>query len=172
MIGGSRSGKSAAAEARARELGGARVLYVATATVPDGDAELQRRVEEHRRRRPAGWSTAEVSYAVEGGLIAALEEGRGSGAVLVDSLTLWVSGVMLAGRSEEEVLEEFEGVLSRAAGMQAPVVLVTDEVGQGVVPPSAEGRRFRDLLGLVNQRAAAVSEEVHFCVAGIPVRIQ
>jgi adenosylcobinamide kinase / adenosylcobinamide-phosphate guanylyltransferase len=78
---------------------------------------------------------------------------------------------MLEGE-ERGTLEEFERFVGLASALHDPVVLVSDEVGLGVVPESAEGRRFRDLLGLVNQRAAAAAEEVHLCVAGIAQRIK
>ena len=92
-------------------------------------------------------------------------------AVLFDSLTLWVSARMLEG-NEGGTLEEFEWFLEHSGRLAEPVILVSAEVGLGVVPESAEGRRFRDLLGQVNQRAAAAAEEVHLCVAGIAQRIK
>ena len=88
-------------------------------------------------------------------------------AVLLDSLTLWVSS-----HDEERALAEFDGFLVGAASLTTPFLLVSDEVGLGVVPESEAGRRFRDLLGLVNQRAAAEAEEVHLCVAGVGLRIK
>ena len=87
-------------------------------------------------------------------------------AVLIDSLTLWVS------TRGEEALAEFDRFLAGAGDLAVPFVLVSDEVGLGVVPESEVGRRFRDVLGLVNQRAAAAAEEVHLCVAGVGVRIK
>ena len=100
-----------------------------------------------------------------------LEAAKGRGAVLLDSLTLWVSARMCGG-GEEGTLEEFEWFVEGAAALPEPVVLVSDEVGLGLVPESDAGRKFRDLLGLVNQRAAAVAEEVHLCVARIAHRIK
>jgi adenosylcobinamide kinase/adenosylcobinamide-phosphate guanylyltransferase len=91
--------------------------------------------------------------------------------ILFDSLTLWVSARML-DEDESGILDEFERFVGRASMRPEPVIPVSDEVGLGVVPESAEGRRFRDLLGLVNQRAAAAAEEVHLCVAGIAQRIK
>jgi adenosylcobinamide kinase/adenosylcobinamide-phosphate guanylyltransferase len=88
-------------------------------------------------------------------------------AVLFDSLTLWVSA-----REEDQTLPELEGFLAGAEDLDVPFVLVSDEVGLGVVPESAIGRSFRDRLGLVNQRAAAAAEEIHLCVAGVGVRIK
>ncbi len=148
----------------AGSLGG-RVLYVATA-LPDGDPEIRRRVRLHRERRPAAWGT------VEAGDLAGVpgEAGRWD-AVLLDSLTLWVSARLYAV-GEEETLAAFGGFLDGISTLPTPFVLVSDEVGLGVVPESAEGRAFRDVLGLVNQRAAAAAGEVHLCVAGIGVRIK
>lgn len=151
----------------ATDLGGDKILYVATADV-SGDQNLAWRVREHRERRPASWGTVEAESDLSG----TLEEAEGWGAVLVDSLTLWVSDRMLDGESEEETLRAFDGFLEAAGKLPAPLILVSDEVGLGVVPESAAGRRFRDLLGRINQRAAAEAAEVHLCVAGIGIRIK
>lgn len=134
---------------------------MATAVIGD-DEDLRRRVRLHRDRRPAGWGTLEV-----GNLDEVLKAAEQWNAVLIDSLTLWVSA-----RGEDQALPEFEDFLAGAEGLHVPFVLVSDEVGMGVVPESAAGRSFRDQLGLVNQLAAAVAEEVHLCVAGVGVRIK
>ncbi|HZG64137.1 MAG TPA: bifunctional adenosylcobinamide kinase/adenosylcobinamide-phosphate guanylyltransferase [Rubrobacteraceae bacterium] len=168
FIGGARSGKSALAEERALSLGGENVLYVATAFAHPEDPELLHRIEEHRERRSLAWDVLEL----EGGSLAPVLATAGEhGAVLLDSLTLWVSARMLGG-DEDGTLEEFERLVTGVSGLSEPVILVSDEVGLGVVPESAEGRRFRDLLGLVNQRAAAAAEEVYLCVAGIGSRVK
>jgi adenosylcobinamide kinase / adenosylcobinamide-phosphate guanylyltransferase len=137
-----------------------RVLYVATAIV-DGDEDLHRRTRLHRERRPRGWGTLEI-----GDLDQVLEAADEWDAVLLDSLTLWVSA------RDEPVLPEFDRFLTRARELGVPLFLVSDEVGLGVVPESEAGRRFRDLLGLVNQRAAEAAEEVHLCVAGMSIRLK
>ena len=168
MLGGARSGKSAFAEELALTLGGNRVLYVATAIVSEGDDELSRRVRAHQERRPADWGLLELSG---GGLEQILDAARGHGAVLFDSLTLWVSARMY-GWDDGSTVEVLERFLGEALVLPEPLILVSDEVGLGLVPESAEGRRFRDLLGSVNQRVAAVADEVHLCVAGIPLRIK
>ena len=131
------------------------------------DPDLERRVRAHRKRRPAGWGTLELGG---GELPAVLEAAQRWEAVLLDSLTLWVSARMLDG--EERIFEAFDGFLQGAGVLATPVILVSDEVGLGVVPESGAGRRFRDVLGLVNQRAAAAAAEVHLCVAGIGVRLK
>jgi adenosylcobinamide kinase/adenosylcobinamide-phosphate guanylyltransferase len=172
VSGGARSGKSALAERLVRELGGESVLYVATADTRGDDPELQLRVREHRLRRPAGWRTFEVSYSDPSAPLAgALEAYRGSEAVLLDSLTLWISGLMSVGAGEE-MLGELDAFLDAADRIEPPIVVVTDEVGLGLVPESSEGRRFRDLLGLANQRVAAAAEEAYLCVSGVPLRLR
>ena len=133
---------------------------MATALVGD-DEDLQRRVRLHRERRPPGWATLEIGDLDE--ILLAAERWN---AVLLDSLTLWVSA------RGEEAPAEFESFLAGAEALAVPFVLVSDEVGLGVVPETEAGRRFRDVLGLVNQRAAATAEEVHLCVAGVGVRIK
>jgi adenosylcobinamide kinase/adenosylcobinamide-phosphate guanylyltransferase len=141
---------------------------VATALARD-DRDLESRVQLHRKRRPAGWETLEIGG---GDLDAVLEAAEQREAVLVDSLTLWVSARMLDGEAEEATLETLDRFLEGAGAIATPFILVSDEVGLGVVPESEAGRRFRDVLGLANQRAAVVAEEVHLCVAGLGVRIK
>jgi adenosylcobinamide kinase / adenosylcobinamide-phosphate guanylyltransferase len=133
---------------------------VATAIV-DGDEDLQRRIRLHRERRPRGWGTLEIDDLGE-----VLEAADEWDAVLLDSLTLWVSA------SEEQALDEFDRFLARAGDLSVPLLMVSDEVGLGVVPESEAGRRFRDLLGLVNQRAADAAEEVYLCIAGMSIRLK
>jgi len=133
---------------------------VATAIV-DGDEDLQRRIRLHRERRPRGWGTLEI-----GDLDEVLEAADEWDAILLDSLTLWVS------ERGEPALTEFDRFLTRAGELGVPLFLVSDEVGRGVVPESEAGRRYRDLLGLVNQRAAEAAEEVHLCVAGMSIRLK
>ena len=120
----------------------------------------------HRERRPAKWGTLELGGGDLGAVLEAAQEWR---AVLLDSLTLWVSDRM---ENEIEMLEDMDRFLEEARALSTPLVLVSDEVGLGVVPESAAGRRFRDALGVVNQRAAAVAGEVYLCIAGIGMRVK
>lgn len=129
--------------------------------IDDGDEDLQRRIRLHRERRPRGWGTLEIGVLDE--VLNAAEEWD---TVLLDSLTLWVSA------RDEPALPEFDRFLTRARDLNVPLLMVSDEVGLGVVPESEAGRRFRDALGLVNQRAAAAAVEVHLCIAGIGIRIK
>jgi adenosylcobinamide kinase / adenosylcobinamide-phosphate guanylyltransferase len=144
------------------------VLYVATA-LASRDPELEERVRRHRERRPAGWGTLELGGEDLG---AVFEAAKGWEAVLLDSITLWVSARMLAGEEGEMTLQELDRFLEGTMVLATPLILVSDEVGLGVVPESDAGRAFRDVLGLANQRAAAAAAEVRLCVAGIGMRIK
>lgn len=163
VLGGTRSGKSAYALARARELGGEDVTFVATAL--PGDGELDERIALHRRARPAAWDTLEAS----GDLAAAIARARPAHVLLVDSLTLWASASGGAASSLDGAWDEVAAALSRR---ERPVVLVSDEIGMGIVPVTPAGRRFRDELGRLNQRAAAFADEVVLMVAGLPLRLK
>ena len=162
ITGGARSGKSTRAEARARAFAGTPV-YIATAEALD--AEMSARIARHRARRCSDWLERETPLD----LVAALAETDGGGARLVDCLTLWLSNLMHAERDWER-----EGsLLADALGRQkSPVVLVTNEVGLGIVPDNALARQFRDAAGFLNQMIARVADEVEFVVAGLPMRVK
>jgi adenosylcobinamide kinase/adenosylcobinamide-phosphate guanylyltransferase len=167
VIGGARSGKSSAAEGvLAAE---AEVVYVATAYPADSDPEWADRVLQHRERRPHGWRTLETIDLVP--LL-----GDQGPALLVDCLTLWLT--RMADRHDAWSSGEFDAVeaeidtLVAAWGDAArPVVAVTNEVGSGIVPEAPSVRRFRDLMGVLNTRIAAVSGDVLWCVAGRVVHL-
>ncbi len=161
VLGGARSGKSLFAEQLASELTGP-VVYVATATPMD--AEMAERIAHHRARRPPAWRTLEATNDLAARLPTEL------GTVLVEDLTLLLSNHMEMDTSTAEslTLTEVESLLA----LNANVVLVSNEVGMGLVPETALGRRFRDALGRVNQRAASLCSEVYFVVAGLPLRMK
>lgn len=159
IIGGARSGKSLRAEARVRAFAG-RPVYVATAEVRD--EEMARRVALHRARRGPEWLERPALLD----LSAALDETDGQGPRLVDCLTLWLSNVMLSGRDWEEDTGALMAALDRQT---SPVVLVTNEVGFGIVPETPLGRAFRDAQGLLNHRVAAAADVVELVVAGLPL---
>jgi adenosylcobinamide kinase/adenosylcobinamide-phosphate guanylyltransferase len=164
VLGGARSGKSAAAE---RLLAAAeKVTYVATAASRDDDAEWVARVATHRARRPATWSTVETADVAE--VLRAA-----SGPVLVDCLSLWLAGVLddigfwdEAPGADAALAARTDDLLDAWRAARVPVVAVSSEVGSGVVPATAAGRRYRDELGLLNARVAAESEDVLLVVAG------
>jgi adenosylcobinamide kinase/adenosylcobinamide-phosphate guanylyltransferase len=162
ITGGARSGKSRRAEARVRSLPG-RPVYIATAEALD--AEMAERIAHHRIRRGNDWIEREVPLD----LAEVLTETDGGGARLVDCLTLWLSNLLHAGRDWSHETE----LLTRTLQQQrSPVVLVTNEVGLGIVPDNALARKFRDAAGLLNQGVAAVADEVEFVVAGLPMRLK
>lgn len=160
ILGGARSGKSRFAESLAHDSALARV-YLATATA--GDAEMGARIAHHRSQRGDGWRTVEEPLA----LVDALARETGADRiVLVDCLTLWLSNLMHAGRDvETETVALTEWL--RAA--RHPVVLVSNEVGLGLVPETPLGRAFRDAQGRLNQAIAAAVPNVAFIAAGLPL---
>jgi adenosylcobinamide kinase / adenosylcobinamide-phosphate guanylyltransferase len=162
ITGGARSGKSMRAEARTLAFPG-RPVYVATAEALD--AEMSERIAKHRARRGKDWLERETPLE----LVAALAETDGIGARLVDCLTLWLSNLMHAERDWSEEASRLADALTR---QRSPVVLVTNEVGLGIVPDNALARRFRDAAGLLNQMIARVADEVEFVVAGQPMRVK
>jgi adenosylcobinamide kinase/adenosylcobinamide-phosphate guanylyltransferase len=163
VLGGARSGKSRFAEGLASASGLDRV-YVATGQAFDG--EMRERIAEHRARRDAAWRTVEAPLD----LAAALERETAPGrVVLVDCLTLWLSNVLLADLDVEHEVDELLGSLSRSRGA---VVLVSNEVGSGVVPDNALARKFRDHQGRLNQRVAAIASRVTLVAAGLPLDLK
>ena len=162
VTGGARSGKSARAEARTLSFPG-KPVYIATAEALD--AEMRERIAKHRTRRGDGWLERETPLA----LVTALRETDGGGARLVDCLTLWLSNLLHAGRDWAKETEALADALSR---QKSAVVLVTNEVGLGIVPDNALARQFRDASGILNQMTARVADEVEFMVAGLPMRVK
>ena len=174
ILGGARSGKSAYAERLARERGGEDVLYVATAEA--WDDEMRTRIAAHRTARPAAWRTLEAPRQV-GQQIAAL--GASPAVVLVDCLTLLASNVILAAGDEVDgmaaeaaVTREVEDLLAAYQRSAATWILVSNEVGLGLVPPYPLGRIYRDALGRANQQLAAWADRVLFMVAGLPLDVK
>lgn len=165
VLGGAASGKSRFAQELAERQPGS-LLYVATARA--GDAEMAERIARHRRARGDRWRTLEAPMDLTVVVPAAV----GHGAVLVDCVTLWLTNLLLAGENEGEVWPAVEGFLSVLAGLPAPIFLVSNEVGQGIVPEHALARTFRDLAGQVNQRLAARADHVWLVTAGLPLQLK
>lgn len=160
VLGGARSGKSGVAERRADAAArGGTVTYVATIQTGADDADLAERLAAHRARRPGHWSTVEPPYDLPEVL------DRTAGVVLVDSLGPWVSAF-------PDMDPPVDALVEVLRWRTAPTVLVSDEVGWGVHPESAAGRRFRDALGRLNQELAAVADETLVVVAGRLLRTE
>ncbi|OPX43767.1 bifunctional adenosylcobalamin biosynthesis protein CobU [Ruminiclostridium hungatei] len=179
ITGGARSGKSTFAEQKAGELGD-KVLYVATARRID--REMEQRIARHILRRPAGWETFEgyknLDIELEGII-------RDKSAVLLDCITILITNLMLdegfdwdsfsrekAEEIEDTILHQIERLISLSKMSSVPFILVANEVGLGLVPPTAMGRDFRDIAGRMNQLIARTADEVYFCVSGIPMKIK
>ncbi|NLG50675.1 MAG: bifunctional adenosylcobinamide kinase/adenosylcobinamide-phosphate guanylyltransferase [Chloroflexi bacterium] len=174
ILGGARSGKSSYAQRLAHELGGGRVLFVATAEA--GDEEMQARIADHRRSRPAGWRTVEAPRNVAQAIAPAIQDAR---VVLVDCITLLTSNVLLAGgespdaqQAERDVVQEIDALCALARHEAATFILVSNEVGLGLVPVYELGRLYRDVLGRANQILATQADQVVLLIAGLPVELK
>jgi adenosylcobinamide kinase/adenosylcobinamide-phosphate guanylyltransferase len=173
VVGGARSGKSRHAE----QLAAAHPAVIYLATAHAGDPEMAQRIARHRRRRAEqapGWRTVEEPWDVAATVAA---HDAADGCVLLECLTLWVTNLMLGlpGRqalADAEIDRQVERLIDVARAGAGRLIVVSNEVGCGIVPENALARRFGDVLGEANQRLAAVATEVVGCVAGIPVRIK
>jgi adenosylcobinamide kinase/adenosylcobinamide-phosphate guanylyltransferase len=163
VLGGARSGKSRHAEALV-EQSGASAVYLATAEA--GDKEMAERITVHRSRRGEAWRTVEEPLD----LATALDRETDPGSVvLVDCLTLWLSNLMAADR---DIVSDSAALVAVLGDLQGPVVLVSNEVGQGIVPDNALARRFRDHAGRLHQDIAAIADRVDFVTAGLIHRLK
>ncbi len=160
ILGGARSGKSTLA-VRLAGSSGLAVTFVATATA--GDAEMAERIARHRATRPTAWRVVEEPIALAATLRAECAADR---FVVVDCLTLWLSNLLVADAPLES---ERAALLDALATLPGRVLLVANEVGLGIVPENALGRRFRDLAGLLNQAVAARCDRVTLVAAGLPI---
>jgi adenosylcobinamide kinase / adenosylcobinamide-phosphate guanylyltransferase len=163
VLGGARSGKSRFAEDLLSDYPGRRV-YLATAEA--GDAEMAERIRLHRQRRGACWSTIEEPLELTRALEAATADGA---AVLVDCLTLWLSNLMAAGREPTVETARLVAVLK---GVGGPTVLVSNEVGLGIVPDNPLARQYRDHAGSLHQAVARAADRVYFIAAGLPLLLK
>ena len=169
ILGGARSGKSACAENLARQ--GERTLFVATAEALDDD--MRHRISIHRERRPATWNTLEEPLDPVAAIPAALS---GHDMLLLDCLTVWVSNLLLeledSADTENKILARADALLDLYERTDASWILVSNEVGLGVVPASALGRGYRDVLGRVNQLVASRADKVYLMVAGLALELK
>lgn len=167
ILGGARSGKSRYAEQQA-EAGALEVLYIATAEA--GDAEMQERIRRHRQQRPEAWALVEEPLALAAVL---RREARAGRCLLVDCLTLWLSNLLLADECRPGCFEhERAALLAALPELDGQILLVSNEVGLGIVPDNALARRFRDEAGRLNQTLAGSCERVTLVTAGIPLMLK
>lgn len=163
--GGVRCGKSAFAVARAHALG-ARRGFIATAQAFDN--EMADRIANHKAERAGQFTTIEAPIHVA----QAVRNLQGMDVVVIDCLTLWLSNLLMADLADADIYAELDGLVAAIGSGRSHMVLVTNEVGLGVVPPTPLGRRFRDLAGRVHQRCAAVADEIYFGALGCMLRLR
>ena len=161
LTGGARSGKSAAAVAAAA-ASGAPVTFIATAE--PGDGEMAERIERHRSRRPAHWTTVEAPHDLAG----AVAQVDPDDTIVIDCLAIWTTNRMLEEPrpGDADIEEEATGLAAMLAARPGQALVVTNEVGSGVVPATPLGREFRDLLGFVNQAMVRAADAAYLVVAG------
>jgi adenosyl cobinamide kinase/adenosyl cobinamide phosphate guanylyltransferase len=174
ILGGARSGRSRFAQQLAERVGGASVLFVATAVA--GDREMASRIEAHRNSRPRAWDILEEPIGVASALAAAPDRYQ---AVVIDCLTLLASNVILScgdpvedKLAEQRMRQETDALIAASRRRQGAVIIVSNEVGAGLVPDNSLGRIFRDVLGWTNQTIASEADAVYLMVAGLPVEVK
>jgi adenosylcobinamide kinase/adenosylcobinamide-phosphate guanylyltransferase len=154
VTGGARSGKSCFAQKLAEAVKG-RKAFIATAEPLDH--EMKQRITLHRKKRPAGWNTVEEGYDV----------------LLIDCLTLWISNLMVnKNMKEKAILKNISNLVTSCKEIPSRVIMVTNELGMGIVPANRLSRLYRDLVGKANQQIAAEADEVYFLVSGIPMKLK
>lgn len=165
LLGGARSGKSALAEELGRRSG-ARVTYLATCPHIAGDDDLDRRIARHRADRPADWTTVEVEVDLAGAI-----ESADDGFLIVDCLTLWVSNLQFRGSAPAEVEHASQRAIDAVRRRRGHTVIVSNEVGLGIVPADATTREYRDTLGRVHQQWVGAADRALLLVAGRAVQL-
>lgn len=166
VLGGGRSGKSRRAEEIASTKG-LPVTYAATYATTQHDPEMEDRVARHRKQRPAHWTTIENRFDLK-----ALFHEHQNVLILLDCLTLWLSYKQMTESREDMILAELEEAMRDIVPGRPGLIIVSNEVGLGLVPSSPEGRSFRDLAGRANQLVARLASRVEFMVAGLPMLLK
>jgi len=164
ITGGCRSGKSTLAVDLAKKNGGP-VIFIATGLAID--KEMAERIARHRTQRPKGWKTFEEPDALSKRL-----KGLNRGTVIIDCITIYLTNLLMKKLSDTRIREEMATVIRRMNCSSADFIIVSNEVGMGIVPATALGRRFRDLAGEVNKQLAAAADTVYITVSGLPLKIK
>jgi adenosylcobinamide kinase/adenosylcobinamide-phosphate guanylyltransferase len=166
VLGGARSGKSRYAQELASVS--PRVVFIATAQ--PNDLEMRRRIGEHQRQRPSSWRTVEIPEGLDRALV---EQGTTADLLVVDCLTLYLANIMgRKSRGGRDVRTHMQRLCEAVRESQASMVIVSNEVGSGIVPPYRSGREYRDRLGQLNSQIAKLADRVVLMVAGLPVTIK
>ena len=167
IIGGCRSGKSTYALQTAEKMPAERKIFIATC-VPQ-DNEMKQRVARHQKERSHTWTTVEEPLHLPQAL---LENSPKADVILVDCLTLWVSNLLMQSGDEKKIADKIPQLIDALEKATCPIVLVSNEVGTGIVPENRLARQFRDITGWVNQAVAKSANKVVWMVAGIPVTVK
>jgi adenosylcobinamide kinase/adenosylcobinamide-phosphate guanylyltransferase len=167
VLGGCRSGKSSYALETAHKFSGPNKVFIATC-IPHDD-EMKQRVARHRQERSQDWETVEAPIRLPEAIT---ENSSRADTIIVDCLTLWVSNLLMDCDDSDKIEMQIPRLTDAIKKTDCPLVLVSNEVGQGIVPENKLARQFRDLVGYVNQAVAGSADEVIWTVAGIPVKIK
>jgi adenosylcobinamide kinase/adenosylcobinamide-phosphate guanylyltransferase len=167
IIGGCRSGKSTYAMRTAEKVPAEQKIFIATC-VPQDD-EMKQRVARHQRERSQNWVTVEAPLDLPEAI---LQNNRKGDVILVDCLTLWVSNLLIEIGDENKIEDTISQLIKALEKATCPIVLVSNEVGTGIVPENKLARQYRDIIGLVNQAVAKTASKVIWMVAGIPVTVK
>ena len=167
VIGGCRSGKSTCAIQTAEKVPAEHKIFIATC-VPQDD-EMKRRVARHQKERSQNWVTVEAPLDLPEAI---LQNSRRGDVILVDCLTLWVSNLLIETGDEKKIEDTIPQLIEALEKATCPIVLVSNEVGTGIVPENRLARQFRDITGWVNQAVARCANKVVWMVAGIPVTVK
>lgn len=165
VLGGARSGKSQLAF----HLAGDELPKAFVATGEPGDEEMEQRIQQHQQDRDPSWETKEIPIDVSGWLKG---EGVEYKTVIIDCLTLWLSNLLGRGNQDRQIVTHIETLVEAVRCVPGKVILVSNEVGMGIVPGDAITRQFRDLAGKMNQRIAAAADSVYFSVSGLPMKLK
>ncbi|MBW2055166.1 MAG: bifunctional adenosylcobinamide kinase/adenosylcobinamide-phosphate guanylyltransferase [Deltaproteobacteria bacterium] len=166
VIGGCRSGKSSHALNLANQIPGHKIFI---ATCMPHDKEMEERVLLHKKQRSRAWTTLEVPVRLSEEIS---KNSQKENVILVDCLTLWISNLILENNDQENIDGHIRKLVQSLEKSQCPIILVSNEVGTGIVPENRLARRFRDIAGFTNQRVAACADNVIWMVAGIPVGVK
>jgi len=167
VIGGCRSGKSSFALDRAQKFSGDNKVFIATC-IPQDD-EMKHRVMRHQEERSRNWHTVEAPVDLPEAIV---DSGNEADLILVDCLTLWINNLLMENHDSDQILDEVQKLTRAVASVACPVILVSNEVGTGIVPENMLARLYRDLVGSTNQAVAECADQVVWMVAGIPVTIK
>ena len=167
VIGGCRSGKSRHSLELAEKISGSKRIFIATCMPLDD--EMKERIDRHKKERDKNWKTIEAPVELS---VAINENSREGDVILVDCLTLWINNLLMETESTDIINDHIQKLITALEEAECPVMLVSNEVGAGIVPENKLARQFRDYAGFVNQKVAECADRVIWMVAGIPVVIK